>query len=191
MGESDSDQDPYAPPEAGLEGEESKQLGRIELYRVFITGSKDLEERYVAVERYIERFRRRDKVGGIRPGWHWPAFFVAVPWLVYRRMYLVAVLYFILAAILNGFAPDPTTIAPTELSNQDVALITSVIILNLLITMYANTLYWRRTNRMIRRAKFADPRDQIVWLRKKGGTSSVWLVVLAVVIMPLSSLLGF
>ena len=192
MGESDSDQDPYAPPEAGLEGEGSKQLGRIEVYRTFITGSKGQEERHVAVERYIERFRRRDKVGGIRPGWHWPAFFVTLPWLVYRRMYLVLVLYvvvwIVIGVIGNILFPG------AELSLQALPPLGFVIFqvsfgipYFFLPPMFADTVYWWHTNRMIRRAqkKLVDPLEQIAWLRKKGGTASPWLVVLVVVIQGL------
>ena len=84
MGDSDSDQDPHATPEAGLEREESKQFGRIELYRAFITGTEARAAQWFAakpadVERYVECFRQRDEVGGIRLGWHWPALFFALP----------------------------------------------------------------------------------------------------------------
>ena len=76
MGESDSDQDPYAPPEAELEGEGSE----VDLYRAFITGTpKWLGAGPSDVDRYLERFHRRDEVGGLRPGWHWPAFLVTAP----------------------------------------------------------------------------------------------------------------
>ena len=71
MGESDSDQDPYAPPEAGLEVEGS-ELGRVDLYRAFISGTEaQAERKFVAakpagLDRYLERFRRREDVGGMR-----------------------------------------------------------------------------------------------------------------------------
>ncbi len=193
MGESDSDQDPYAPPEAGLEGEGS-ELGRVDLYRAFITGSKDLEQRYVAVERYIERFRRRDKVGGIRPGWHWPVFFFAIPWLVHRSMYLVLVLYFVLPPIVLGVSGGIlfADLTETELSQDPplgilILLLSFGIYYTFFLPMYADTLYWWHTNRTIRRAErtFADPHEQIGGLRKKGGTASVWLVVLVLVIQGL------
>ncbi len=99
MGESDSDQDPYAPPEAGLEGEGSEP-GRVDLYRAFISGT-EAQAKPAEVERYLESFLRRDERGGaLRPGWHWPAFFVALPWLVFRRMYLVLVLYFVVPIVI-------------------------------------------------------------------------------------------
>ena len=65
MGESDSGQDPYAPPEAELEGEGSE----VDLYRAFITGTKALVGgSFLAgpsdVERYVKRFHRRDEVEG-------------------------------------------------------------------------------------------------------------------------------
>ena len=181
MGESDSDQDPYAPPEAGLEVEES-ELGEVDLYRAFITGAKTTETQadpWASLERYLERFHRRDEVGGLRPGWHWPAFFVLAPWLAFRRMYLVLALYIIFSLILSAltrmFASQSVLTGALDAAG---IVAFALLVLNFFIpAMFADTVYWWHTNRMIRRAKFADPRDQISWLRKKGGTSRAWVVV--------------
>ena len=175
MGESDSDQDPYAPPEAGLEGEENK-LGRVEIYRAFITGTETQVDPGASLERYLERFHRRDEVGGLRPGWHWPAFFVLAPWLAFRRMYLVLALYIILSALPRIFASQ--SVLTGELDAAGIVAFALVVLNFFIPAMFADTVYWWHTNRMIRRAKFADPRDQISWLRKKGGTSRAWVVVL-------------
>ncbi len=191
MGESDSDQNPYVPPEAGLEGEGSE----VDLYRAFIGGTEAQAartEKESDVERYLERFHRRDEVGGLRPGWHWPAFLVTAPWLVYRRMYLELVLYFVspfvIAAIGGILFPGLTE---TELSLQALPPLGFFIFMGsfgilyvFLPPMFADTVYWWHTKHMIRRAQkqLAEPHEQIAWLRKKGGTASVWLVVLVLVI---------
>ncbi|MBF0482657.1 MAG: DUF2628 domain-containing protein [Desulfovibrionaceae bacterium] len=47
---------------------------------------------------YLARFARFDALGGsFTPTWHWPAFFFAPWWLLYRKMYLWAVLAFIVS----------------------------------------------------------------------------------------------
>ncbi len=189
MSESDSNQNPYAPPEAGLEGAE-RELEGVDLYRAFVTGTEaQAKRKFVAakpvdVERYLESFRRRDESGGLRPGWHWPAFFVALPWLVFRRMYLVAVLYFVVLPIVVGAIGG--IFVTTSFSPEVAVFVVSIgsIFYVFFLAMYADTLYWWHTNRMIRRAKqtFADPSEQIEWLGKKGGTASFWLVLLALLL---------
>ncbi len=201
MNESDSDQDhqPDAPPEAELEREKS-EVGKDVLYRAVISGTEaDAERKSVAAksveaERYVQRFRRFDKAGGIRPGWHWPAFFVTFPWLFFRRMYLVSALYFFLTIILSAFTKGsaletapPESLAQlfSEMSSQDIALIFgSIILFTIVPAILADSVYWWHANRMIRRAerKFADPHEQIAWLRERGGTSSGWVVLLVLVL---------
>jgi len=81
-------------------------------------------------------------------------------------MYLIAGLSFVLN-LLSG---------TTE------ALLIILLVQFLIPGIFADSIYWWHANRMIRRAeqKFADPLDQISWLRKRGGTSSFWLILLAV-----------
>ena len=59
--------------------------------------------------------------------------------------------------------------------------------------MFADRVYRWHARRMIRRAerKFADLDDQIMWLRKKGGTSSFSLVLLAFVVVVLFSMVTY
>ena len=206
MNESDSDQDhqPAAPPGAELKREKS-ELGRDVLYRAVISGTEaDAERKFVAAksakaERYVERFRRFDEAGGIRPGWHWPAFFVTFPWLFFRRMYLVSALYFFLSIILSAFAkgsasetapPESPAQLFSEMSSQDIALIfSSIFLFSIVPAILADGVYWWHVNRMIRRAerKFADPLEQIAWLREGGGTSSVWVLLLVLVLYAMFS----
>ncbi len=206
MSESDSDQDhqPDAAPEAELEREKS-EFGRDALYRAVIGGTVAAKptglELHIElhIKLYIERFRRFDEAGGMRLGWHWPAFFVTFLWLVYRRMYLVAALYFVLPFFLRASTegpvseptPPPESLAQlfSEMSIQDIVLSFGPPILFFIVpAIFADSVYWWHANRMIRDAeqKFADPPDQIAWLRKRGGTSSIWLVLLAFVVFLLS-----
>ncbi len=100
-----------------------------------------------------------------------PAFFISFLWVLFRRMYLVTGLYFVFLIVSPNL---------TEVSRP---LFLFVLVLQLIIpAIFADSVYWWHANRMIRRAeqKFADPGDQITWLRKRGGTSSFWVMLLSV-----------
>jgi len=47
---------------------------------------------------YVSRFERFAS-GGSKVSWNWPAFFVTLPWLLYRKMWPHAVLYFFLPTV--------------------------------------------------------------------------------------------
>ncbi len=44
-------------------------------------------------ERYIKRFEQFDQQGYLSAKWHWAAFFVTLPWLLYRKRYMDALVY--------------------------------------------------------------------------------------------------
>ena len=50
---------------------------------------------------YIERFRRIEE--GKSLSWHWPAFFLTSGWLLYRKMWLLALGYIIVLPLLATF----------------------------------------------------------------------------------------
>lgn len=57
--------------------------------------------------KYLPRFKRFDAMAGnFQPTWHWPAFFVGPWWFLYRKMYLGALILFILLLVpyVNFFA---------------------------------------------------------------------------------------
>src|SRR5215813_1032161 len=75
---------------------------RRRLFYVFAVGRRSTEQRNT--ERYLRVFQRFDTQRGITRflSWNWSAFFCTLPWLAYRRMTGLALLYFILAYV---FAP--------------------------------------------------------------------------------------
>ena len=179
MSESDSDtnRQPYAPPEAELEREKG-ELWRNELYEAIIGGTQDQVERPISgeptvQELYMTRFRQFDEARGIRGflsfAWHWPAFFVSFLWILFRRMYVVTVVYFVVLILLS------------PVREASLFLFVVVMTLQTLIpAIFAYRVYWWHVNRKIRRAelKFADRSEQIAWLRRRGGTSSFWVMSL-------------
>lgn len=42
---------------------------------------------------YLKRFEEFDKQGFLSPKWHWAAFFITFPWLLYRKRYMDAIVY--------------------------------------------------------------------------------------------------
>jgi len=52
-------------------------------------------------QKYLLKFRKFsvDRIDRFSPTWHWPAFLVGFWWLLYRKMYLWAFVYFILLFI--------------------------------------------------------------------------------------------
>ncbi len=118
-------------------------------------------------------------------------------------MYLMSALFlfvmFILSAFANGSAletdpPESLVQLFSEMTSQDIALIFgSIFLFTIVPAILADSVYWWHANRMIRRAErtFAEPHEQIVWLRKKGGTASAWLVVLVLVIEGLIYSIGY
>ena len=49
------------------------------------------------VEKYILRFEKFDDLAGnFKPTWHWPAFFFGWVWFLYRKMYLWALIDFVI-----------------------------------------------------------------------------------------------
>jgi len=42
---------------------------------------------------YLKRFEQFDQQGYLSPKWHWAAFFITFPWLLYRKRYMDAIVY--------------------------------------------------------------------------------------------------
>lgn len=42
---------------------------------------------------YLKRFEQFDEQGYLSPKWHWAAFFITFPWLLYRKRYMDAIVY--------------------------------------------------------------------------------------------------
>ncbi|MBU1425855.1 MAG: DUF2628 domain-containing protein [Gammaproteobacteria bacterium] len=155
------------------------------------------EEYYKAVigpknqDYYLDHFSRFDDAGKVGPTWHWPAFFVTFYWLLYRKMWLNALIYFFLPYIIM----IPLGIIGAVLGNAA----GGVIILGYLlyfaavfigIPMYANALYYRQCNKIIDevRASSHHTQRQLGELSGKGGTSKV--VIIAILILSFIGFLG-
>jgi Tfp pilus assembly major pilin PilA len=130
-------------------------------------------------EYYAQRFRRFEEEN-TAVSWNWPAFFVTFPWLLYRKMWLNAALYFF--------------VMPTVYVLLLVGLIavlgyeTGTALYYLLwfltgflgIPLFANWLYYRHAQGKLQKATMmsASPDQQALQLARTGGTSSVIVILL-------------
>ncbi|HTU68109.1 MAG TPA: pilin [Steroidobacteraceae bacterium] len=133
---------------------------------------------------YLPKFERFDE-GGSRLGWHWPAFFVTTPWFLYRKMWgwgmgnlawfwgmLTLVLPFLLAIAL----------AAREKGGGDGLLIGVCVVVGLLMAlpwfllpMFANALYWKHANKVIRNMPTTiaqNPDKRAARIERNGGTGA-------------------
>ena len=127
---------------------------------------------------YLSRFKAAQ--GGSRIGWHWPAFFVTLYWLMYRKMWAKAGLYFLAAVVTNvAISISSATHAMLGAALSLLALLGFFLVPALL----ANGWYYQHCKALIRKARsHSDQADeQLEELQEKGGTSWLGVIVLAIV----------
>lgn len=168
---------PEAPREAAAVSPQTRQPEDLEPYYKAIIGPRNQDY-------YLRHFARFDAKGRAGPSWHWPAFFVTFWWLLYRKLWLYALIYFFLPAaasfvigFLYGIAGDYA-----DTSAGVLWLLYSVAIV-FLPPIYANALYYWYCRRRIRDARAASTGSdkQLAVLSALGGTSNVSIVVIAII----------
>jgi hypothetical protein len=143
---------------------------------------------------YLRRFVDFDRARRTRATWHWPAFFVAFFWLVYRKMwtyaagYLVAMLIAgaaagILAGLIARLAGAPAGSKAFNGIVDATAMVYATFAL-VIPALYANALYHRHCRREMERARAAGSSEQqrLDWLAHKGGTQAAGVFASAVLI---------
>lgn len=128
---------------------------------------------------YVSRFLQIDS-GDSRLGWHWPAFFVTFYWLLYRKMWLYALLYLIAPFVLA--IPIGAIVAAATNTPESGAMLSGLIWFGgywLLPPMFATSLYYKHCNAKIDAVSSTCPSKarQLAALAQKGGTSSLALVI--------------
>ncbi len=127
---------------------------------------------------YMSRFERFAS-GGTKVSWNWPAFFVTLPWLLYRKMWGYAALYFFLPTI---FLLVVSLTLGALFSNTAAGLVwpVAVVLIFVFVPMYANLLYYRQVASRIawiKRLRGGTDR-QLRALANEGGTSALALLIL-------------
>lgn len=141
------------------------------------SGSDDLFAAYVGPQRaeyYKERFEKIASGGG-SIGWHWPAFFFTSAWLLYRKMWLYALLYIFavpfavsfIAGMISAFT-SPLMIVPLYYGGYFIYGF-------ILMPMFANRLYFGHVKTKVDKISSLNLSEgqMAEELARKGGTS--WL----------------
>jgi Tfp pilus assembly major pilin PilA len=128
---------------------------------------------------YVPLFQRFDQPGSSRISWNWPAFFVSFFWLLYRRMYLLALAYFFLlpAALATLSTILSALFGPVAGGGAYLALLLAQLIA---VPMFANALYHRHVRDRIRSLAVGAPSHEAVVQRLVGSSSGGAPAVVAV-----------
>lgn len=133
---------------------------------------------------YLRHFAHFDSAGKIGVSWHWPAFFVSFYWLLYRKMWLNALIYFFLPyffMFLVGFAAAVGGGSSDTIIGIGYLVYWAAIIV--LPPLYANALYYKHCKSKILevRASSDNVQRQLGELSAKGGTSNVAVIILLMI----------
>lgn len=148
------------------------------------------EEYYRAVlgpknqDYYLEHFSRFDDERKLSPTWNWSAFLVTFYWLLYRKMwrnaaiyfflpYMLAILFWVVGAVAGGAVGFMVTLGYFAY----LAAIFAVI------PMYANALYYQQCRKMIEtvRSTTQGTQRQLGELAGKGGTSHAAYIFILII----------
>lgn len=132
---------------------------------------------------YLPRFLSFE-AGGVRPTWHWPAFFFTFWWFIYRKLWLPALLYWLGWTLVTNVDP--------LLEAAGLPPILSLLALLLSFTfvpMYANAIYFHALRRKIQRVRAGslDEDAQLRALERAGGTSFILFLLITLIIAALAA----
>ena len=169
----------------------SEQQGSESIYRAPSSDTTfnpqgDLLASYVGPKNADYYARKFEQIkSGSSVSWHWPAFFIASFWLLYRKMWLNAFLYWIVLPVALTVL---SVIATTSIGPEAGAIVyygPYFLIAFILLPMFANRLYYRhaqaKANKVASITSSAD--QQAAELSRIGGTSNVVLVVIPFVLV--------
>jgi Tfp pilus assembly major pilin PilA len=140
---------------------------------------------------YLSKFERFARGGGF-VSWNWPAFFVTLVWMLYRKMWLCAALYFFALPIVIGLLFAALYVALPEPAASSVGWAIQLGVVFVVIPMFANALYYRVVQERIREAKASSENRerQLRALAGTGGTSNAAFIVVLVGIVPVVGILA-
>jgi len=130
---------------------------------------------------YLRHFSRFEAQGKCGISWHWPAFFVTFYWLLYRKMWLNALIYFILPYLVMIPVGLGSVLLGDAAGEAVAGLVYFAYFVGMLILppIYANALYYRHCKKKIAEVCSlpGDTPRQLGELSAKGGTSNALLIV--------------
>jgi Tfp pilus assembly major pilin PilA len=157
------------------------------------SGQDQYPQLYAAVigpkntEYYLDYFAKADLAGRAKASWHWPALFANFYWMLYRKLWIPAAVYFFAPAVTVFLAALLAIVL--ELGTQAATalmVLASMGVAYVVPAMYGNRWYYNRCRELVDRARRAHNslEDQLQWLAREGGTSraGIWIPVVMTVI---------
>lgn len=133
---------------------------------------------------YLKRFASFDQAERIGARWHWAAFVMTLPWLLYRRRFLDGLVYAVvgwsfvhliitLVLVVNETVVLPFLPATLHWPSRLVIVGLMWLLWSALTAMWADAYYYRVARREISETleDRLPPHEQAVWLQREGGTS--------------------
>jgi Tfp pilus assembly major pilin PilA len=125
------------------------------------------------------------KSGGGAMSWHWPAFFIASWWLLYRKMWLNAFLYWIVLPIVLMIL---SVLVATTASPEASAVFyygSYTFITFILVPIFANKLYYRHAQKKADKVAsiISSAEQQSAELSRIGGTSNIVLILIPFILI--------
>ena len=134
---------------------------------------------------YLKRFEQFDQQGYLSPKWHWAAFFMTFPWLLYRKRYMDAIVYSVagwsfiqlnVTIVLVAFEFVAMSYIPEAYQMATRIGIAAIIWLfwSAMVARWTDAYYYRMARREIADVINDYPRDeaaQKAHLKKEGGVS--------------------
>lgn len=147
-----------------LDNPRERREGLRELYAAAV-GPKNRDH-------YLAKFALFDHERRTSAGWHWPAFFFTFAWLVHRKMWGKAALYFVLPYIVLVPVVMFGATLPLAVALGGLAYLLGIFVLPPLL---ADATYYRHCERVIERARAANrsQEGQLVLVAREGGTSGI------------------
>lgn len=138
---------------------------------------------YKNADFYLPYFSRFD-LQGRGASWNWPAFFISFYWLLYRKMWALALLYFLMPylVLISVGGISAAISSPGSETIIGVGYLVYLTAIFIAFPMYANALYYRHANKIIIKAKnYSDDKEKrLRIIATKGGTSSAALVIVLI-----------
>lgn len=142
---------------------------------------------------YLRRFAKFDAAGKTSPTWHWPAFFSTLNWLIFRKMWGLALwfasLTIIVALAVFGIGKLTLNYSSTTQASLIVLFLLAVFVLP---ALYANAAYYRFCEKKITQALASDSGVQGAseLLARQASSNRRWLVLALLNLLVLALVAG-
>lgn len=123
---------------------------------------------------YVTKWKMM-KGSGSKVSWNWSSFLMNTYWLMYRKLYVVAVIKFVVDIVLSMLGT--------------LGMVASLA-LWVCMGLFGNYLYFQNMEKCFREADMLNEGERAVYLSKKGGTTIVPVVILLVLYVVTILLIG-